>query len=178
MAQGPVSGKSMQPGRDPQSDDNQLKAAQGFIRDGRLHKWCKEGKYKKVEEFIRTSKDLPLRLAHRRGLFGYTPLHEAASNGHSRVLELLLRHNGDVNCRAFSGCTPLYLASSSGHVNCVRVLLAHDADINNMDDDGKTPIQRAMLESRHGVVKILKSAGKCVQVFNCSYVAKYTYIAS
>lgn len=145
------------------------KTAQGFINeDGRLHTWCKEGKKKKVEEFIRTCKDLPLRLAYRRGVFGYTPLHEAVSNGHSEILKVLLRHDGDVNSRANSGYTPLHLAASSGHVDCVRVLLENAADIANTDEYGKTPIQTAELSSKHGVVKVLRSAGECVyMLFTC-----------
>ena len=138
-------------------------AAQGLINeDGRLHKWCKEGKIKKVREFIDTCKDLSLRLAYRRGVLGYTPLHEAVSNGHTEILQLLLRHDGDVNSRANNGCTLLHLAASSGHVNCVRVLLDKGADMANTDEYGMTPIQIAELSSRHGVMKVLKSAGECI----------------
>ena len=134
--------------------------AHGLINeDGRLHTWCKEGKLKKIDEFINSCTDLASRLAYRRGVFGYTPLHEAVSNGHSKVLQLLLNHNGDVNCRANSGYTPLHLAASSGHVDCVRVLLKNNADISNIDEYGKTPIQTAELSSKHAVVKVLKSAG-------------------
>ena len=80
---------------------------QGLINeDGRLHNWCKEGKIKKVREFIDTCKDLPLRLAYRRGVFGYTPLHEAVSNGHLDIVKLLLRYDADINSRANSGFTP------------------------------------------------------------------------
>lgn len=164
MAQGQGLG---QPGQQRPDQRGDLRGAQGFINeDGRLHAWCKEGKFKKIEEFIRTCKDLPLRLAYRRGVFGYTPLHEAVSNGHWKVLELLLKHDGDVNCRANSGYTPLHLAASSGHVDCVRVLLANEADIANVDEYGKTPIQTAELSSKHGVVKVLRSAGECF--FVCS----------
>ena len=167
MAQGAVPGQAGAPGqpgqvgRDQRGAVDPARAAQGFINeDGRLHTWCKEGKFNKVKEFIETCKDLPLRLAYRRGVFGYTPLHEAVSNGHSSILKLLLRYNGDVNSRANSGYTPLHLAASSGHTNCVRVLLDNGADIANTDEYGKTPIQTAELSSKHGVVKVLKSAGK------------------
>ena len=134
---------------------------QGFVNeDGRLHTFCKGGKFKKVKEFIQTCKDLPSRLAYRRGVFGYTPLHEAVSNGHSNILELLLQHGGDLNCRDNRGYTLLHLAASSGHINCVRVLLANDVDITCTDEYGKTPLQTAELSSKHVVVRMLRSAGK------------------
>ena len=136
--------------------------------DSLLHFWCKEGKYKKIEEFITSCKDLPSRLAYRRGVFGYTPLHEAVGNGHWKVLELLLQHGGDVNCRANSGYTPLHIAASSGHISCTRVLLANEADISIIDEWGKTPLQTAELSSRHATVKTLKSAGEHIFVSSCT----------
>ena len=129
--------------------------------DGHLHTLCNQGKYKEVEEFIQTFKaDLPLRLASRRGEFGYTPLHEAVNSGHSIVLNLLLQRGGDPNCYANSGYTPLHLAASSGHVDCIRVLLASNADISITNEYGLTPMQIAELNSKHDIMKALRSAGK------------------
>ena len=65
-----------------------------IANDNHLHSFCRKGNYKKVKEFIRTYKsDLPLVLAHRQGLYGYTPVHEAVSHGHSKVLKVLLLHD-------------------------------------------------------------------------------------
>ena len=153
-----------------QQGRDQPRGAQGLnTEDGRLHALCKEGKYNRIEEFIRNyESDLPSKLAYRRGVFGYTPIHEAVSSGHSKVLELLLGQEGsDPNCRANSGYTPLHLAASSGHVDCVRVLLANNADIANTDEYGKTPIQTAELSSKHSVMKVLRSAGKCLHSYTC-----------
>lgn len=136
-----------------------------FNKDNRLHTWCKEGNYEKIKEFIPTCENLNVRLASRRGRFGYTPIHEAVSKGYSKVLELLLRHGGDVNCLANKGYTPLHLAASYGYVECVRVLLMFNADISATDENGNSPIQVAELSSKPAVVKTLRSAGKCTGVY-------------
>ena len=144
--------------------------------DGHLHALCKEGSYKKIEEFIQTYKaDLPAKLVYRRGVFGYTPIHEAVSSDHSEVLKLLLEHKGNPNCRANSGYTPLHLAASSGHVNCVRVLLENDADISNRDEYGKTPMQTAELSSKQSVMKVLRSAGELQSIMFMIIIMVYTW---
>ena len=136
--------------------------------DGRLHALCKDGKYKQIEKFLQTYKaDLPAKLAYRRGVFGYTPIHEAVSSGHAKVVELLLEHGGNPNSHCNSRYTPLHLAASSGHINCIRVLLANNADTTRTDEYGKTPIQTAELSSKHGVMKVLKSAGELNLHKNC-----------
>ena len=131
-----------------------------FNKDYRLHTLCKEGSYEKVKEFIPTCKSVVEKLASHRGRSGYTPLHEAVSKGHSEVLELLLHHGGDVNCRANNQYTPLHLAAANGYVECVRVLLMYDADTSATDENGRLPIQVAEANSKHAVVKALKSAGE------------------
>ena len=88
------------------------KATHSKVMDGQFHSWCKKGKLNNIEEFVSTCKDLPLRLAHSRGVLGYTPIHEAANNGHSAVLKLLIQYGAKVNCRTSSGSTPLHLAAS------------------------------------------------------------------
>ena len=134
--------------------------AQGEIsRDSRLHTWCKDGKFKKIEEFISTCTDLPSRLECRRGWYGYTPLHEAVRNGHYRVLQLLLYNGGNVNSCANRGRSLLHIAASNGRVNCVRILLQANADISMTDEYGKTPMQMAESCRKHAVLKVLKSAG-------------------
>ena len=134
----------------------------GLINDdGRLHKLCQEGKLKKVQEYVaQVDRDLLCaKLANHKGEFGYTPLHEAAANGHYLVLDYLLELGGTVNCRTNNGYTPLHLAASCGHVECVKVLLKHCADISMTDNFGKTPKQTAELISNRSIVRLLKSKG-------------------
>ena len=133
--------------------------------DGRLHKLCQSGNLEKVLEFVANISDnrsLKDRLANRKGVFGYTPLHEAVASGHHDILNFLLNEaeNSHVTCRANSGYTPLHLAASSGHPECVRVLLRHNADISVTDEYGKTPKQTAELSSKKTIVRILRSEGE------------------
>ena len=101
-------------------------------------------------------------MAYRQGLLGYTPIHEAVSSGHSKLLDLLLKHGGDPDCCTNSGYAPLHLAAFSGNVDCVRVLLDNNADSAKRDEHGNTPLQTAELSSKHNVMKVLRSAGKCI----------------
>ena len=134
--------------------------------DARLHKLCQEGNLMKIREFVADldQKSFDDMLANRKGVFGYTPLHESVASGHSEVLNFLLGRGGDVNCRTKSGYTPLHLAASSGHMGCVKVLLKHNADITVTDEYGKTPKQPAELSSKNSIVKLLRSEGTCMHV--------------
>lgn len=135
----------------------------GIIQDdARLHRLCHDGKMARIKEYLDqvAPENIDDRLNNRRGVFGYTPLHEAVSGGHDEVLDFLLGKGGDVNCRANSGYTPLHLAASAGHINCVKALLKHDANIGFKDDYGKTPKQTAGLSSKNNIVKLLRSEGE------------------
>jgi len=133
----------------------------GFLHDdSKLHKLCHDGNIRKVREFVEKldDKSLAEKLANRKGVFGYTPLHEAVASGKAEVLDYLLdkTKNAHVNCRANSGCTPLHIAATSGHSECVRKLLEHSADISITDEYGKTPKQTG---SKASIVRLLRSEG-------------------
>ncbi|XP_048839756.1 ankyrin repeat and SAM domain-containing protein 1A-like isoform X1 [Brienomyrus brachyistius] len=54
---------------------------------------------------------------------GYTPLHHAALNGHSDIVELLLRNEALTNIADNKGCYPLHLAAWKGDQRIVRLLV-------------------------------------------------------
>ncbi|XP_060794565.1 ankyrin repeat and SAM domain-containing protein 1A-like isoform X6 [Neoarius graeffei] len=54
---------------------------------------------------------------------GYTPLHHAALNGHSEVVELLLKNDAVTNVADNKGCYPLHLAAWKGDQRIVRLLI-------------------------------------------------------
>ena len=132
--------------------------------DARLHRYCHDGNIKRVQKLLAEMRanmvDIKAMLCQKLGVFGYTPLHEASTEGHSHVLELLLKENGPVNAKASSGYTSLHLAASGGHSECARLLLQHGADLTAKDEYQKTPLHTAELSARTGVVKVLRSHGE------------------
>uniref|UniRef100_A0A8C5FC68 Ankyrin repeat and sterile alpha motif domain containing 1A n=1 Tax=Gadus morhua TaxID=8049 RepID=A0A8C5FC68_GADMO len=54
---------------------------------------------------------------------GYTPLHHAALNGHSDVVEALLRNEAFTNIADNKGCYPLHLAAWKGDQQIVNLLI-------------------------------------------------------
>ncbi len=57
-----------------------------------------------------------------------TPLHNAASKGHSEIVALLLEHGANVNAQRLDGDTALHLAVRAGHQSCVLLLIAWRAN--------------------------------------------------
>ena len=53
---------------------------------------------------------------------GISPLHLAAQNGHTQVVELLLEHEAEKDIKNNQGFTPLSLAAQKGHTQVVELL--------------------------------------------------------
>ena len=58
---------------------------------------------------------------------GFSPLHHAASNGHSRIVKILLEHGADIDAENKNGKTPLQYARKNAWEEIVRILLEHGA---------------------------------------------------
>jgi ankyrin repeat protein len=67
-----------------------------------------------------------------------TPLHVAASAGHSDILLLLIEHGADVNGRGISSDTPLHRASLKARLEAGQFLLNRGADIDVQNDYNNT----------------------------------------
>ncbi|KAJ5741112.1 hypothetical protein N7493_000984 [Penicillium malachiteum] len=87
---------------------------------------------------------------------GHTPLTFAASNGHERVVRILLEHGADIERRNHSSSsqfryfsklpdqTPLAWAAGNGHATVVRILLEARANVNGKGSEGSmTPLATA-----------------------------------
>uniref|UniRef100_A0A665WEA7 Ankyrin repeat and sterile alpha motif domain containing 1A n=1 Tax=Echeneis naucrates TaxID=173247 RepID=A0A665WEA7_ECHNA len=110
---------------------------------------------------------------------GYTPLHHAALNGHSEVVEALLRNEALTNIADNKGCYPLHLAAWKGDEHIVRLLIRQgpshpklneqssvdhkefkrcgpfDPYINAKNNDNETPLHCAAQYGHSQVVRLL-----------------------
>ncbi|KAJ6789895.1 hypothetical protein PWT90_03409 [Aphanocladium album] len=74
---------------------------------------------------------------------GQTPLGRAATSGRKKAVEMLIRHQANVNLVDGKGDYPLLLAASYGHASVIPILLAHGAEPNCHDALGFGPLHYA-----------------------------------
>ncbi|KAJ8360404.1 hypothetical protein SKAU_G00169290 [Synaphobranchus kaupii] len=89
---------------------------------------------------------------------GYTPLHHAALNGQSEVVQVLLRNEALTNIADQKGCSPLHLAAWRGD-QCIVQLLIHQGPshpkLNEQNNDNDTPLHCAAQYGHAEVVRLL-----------------------
>jgi ankyrin repeat protein len=71
---------------------------------------------------------------------GIAPLHFAAREGYTGLVQYLLEKNADINVKNAAGTTPLHEAARSGNLTIMDLLLQRGADANAKDAKGNTPM--------------------------------------
>ena len=84
-----------------------------------------------------------------------TPLQSAAAGNHLRIVDLLLAHGADPNCREQGGFTPLHAAAQNGNLDMIRALIFGGADLDARSNDGKLPVDVALEASQEEAAKLL-----------------------
>ena len=77
---------------------------------------------------------------YNRDQNGVTPLHTAAFNGRTNVIEAAVAAGVDIEARDHRGNTPLHAASSAGQTQTVRMLTSANIDIDATTENGFTAI--------------------------------------
>jgi ankyrin repeat protein len=90
---------------------------------------------------------------------GWNPLLYAATNGHARIIQLLLDGGVPINSTSPNGTTPLMMAARGNHTDAVNVLLKNGADPNLRNDAGKTALGFALGRNHSDVAALLRSSG-------------------
>lgn len=90
---------------------------------------------------------------------GWTPLFNAASNGHVDTVVHLLNTGADITAVDAQGRTALHEASSSGFRDVVAVLVSKRAALDVADRAGWTPLFCAAVHQHVDVMRVLIEAG-------------------
>ena len=90
---------------------------------------------------------------------GWYALHEAASEGHTGIVRLLVEAGADVNAVTGGGNTPLHMACYNGHVEAARCLLSRGAEVGTKHSTGNTPLHVAAWRGHLPVVRLLIEEG-------------------
>lgn len=100
---------------------------------------------------------------------GHSPLYDAASMGHLKVVEFLVSKGAEVEV-GDNLSTPLYVAASAGHKEVVDFLISKGAKVNILadgaDPEEPTPLHVAVNKGYRDIVESLLANGALVNVVN------------
>jgi hypothetical protein len=88
-----------------------------------------------------------------KDVYGWTPLHYSAENGHVEIAGLLLQNGAEVNVRSNYGNTPLHLAAIRGQVDVLHLLVENGADFEAQNNYGQRALHCA---ARYGHLPIIQ----------------------
>jgi ankyrin repeat protein len=98
-----------------------------------------------------------------RGGGEMTPIHVAASEGHSNILSLLIKHGADVNGQGtYYDNTPLHRASRNARLEAVQFLLKRGADIDARNEFNRTALGEAAIEGHIEFARMLLERGAVI----------------
>ena len=102
----------------------------------------------------------------RKGRFGSTPLHWAARQGRTDIVELLLDAGANKDVKNEYGSTPLNIAADRGFTDIVMMLLDAGADKEVKDTFGFVPLHWAAAKGHTDIVMMLLDAGADINVMS------------
>ncbi|KFK31178.1 hypothetical protein AALP_AA6G079100 [Arabis alpina] len=142
--------------------------------DSPLHIAARTGNLSKVKELIRCGGEELKELLSKQNLEGETPLYTAAENGHSIVVEEMLKHMDleNASIAARNGFDPFHVAAKQGHLEVLKKLLETFPNLAMTTDllcttalhtaatQGHIDVVNLLLETDSNLAKIAKNNGK------------------
>lgn len=120
-----------------------------------LHLVLRDGQLEIVRLLLEKGADVTI-----VGNYGWTPLHFAASRGHTDVVQVLLSEKGvDVKIVNEHGQTPLHCAAACGHAKIVQVLLSANSDPYSLDFHNFQSLHMAARRANIEIVRLLLNDG-------------------
>ncbi|KAI8850930.1 ankyrin repeat-containing domain protein [Chytridium lagenaria] len=98
-----------------------------------------------------------------KGANGWTPLNQAAYNGHLEAVNMLLKAGASIDTQSSTGWTPLASACLMGHLDVVQFLVLRNADIEALTVHRWTPLYSASYSGHTEVVSWLIAQGANVK---------------
>ena len=95
-----------------------------------------------------------------------TPLFEAAKNGHTDIVRLLLDKGAQPDIPNDYGDSPLKAAAGNGHKEVVKLLIDSGADPNSVDGDKNTALHDAAIMGHNDVIQKLLDIGADPNISN------------
>ncbi|XP_075856878.1 ankyrin repeat and SOCS box protein 3 isoform X5 [Microcebus murinus] len=91
---------------------------------------------------------------------GFCALHLAASQGHWKIVQILLEAGADPNATTLEETTPLFLAVENGQIDVLRLLLRHGANVNGSHSMcGWNSLHQASFQENAEILKLLLKKG-------------------
>ncbi|XP_059488512.1 integrin-linked protein kinase [Neocloeon triangulifer] len=127
-----------------------------------IFQWTREGNAMQVRVWLDdTEHDLNQGDDH-----GFSPLHWACKEGHTKIVELLIQRGARINVTNRGDDTPLHLAAAHGHREILHHLLRNKADVNFTNEHGNTPLHYACFWNYQLIAEDLVAQGSLVSIAN------------
>ena len=87
----------------------------------------------------------------------WTPLHYAASKGHTAMMRLLIENDAYIDAESPNGTTPLMMAAYYASPNAVKLMLEEGADPLLKNQDGQTALDMALVKDKKLSVQYIRA---------------------